>query len=176
MLKNILKEEKRMKNKIFFEMGFEELPVSSLKTIQRDFPSKLKEFLISRNIKDFEIKIFLTPRRLALFLENIPEKTERKVKLLKGPQEKLFYKDGKITRVGQGFLKSRNIEEKDIEIKDGYVWYRKEEEGVEVWKIFSENIFNIINFLDFEKRMRWDNSKITFPRPIRWVTSFFNNQ
>lgn len=165
-----------MKNKIFFEIGFEELPVSALKTIERDFPLKLKDFLISKNIKDFEIKIFLTPRRLALFLENIPKETEKKVNLLKGPQEKIFYKDGQITQLGLGFLKSRNIEEKDILVKDGYIWYKKEEEGVEVWKIFSENIFNIINSLDFEKRMRWDNSKITFPRPIRWVTSFFNNQ
>ncbi|MEJ5307256.1 MAG: glycine--tRNA ligase subunit beta [candidate division WOR-3 bacterium] len=165
-----------MKNKIFFEIGFEELPFSALKKIENDFPIRLKEFLISKGIKDFELKIYLTPRRLAFFIENVPEKTEKSVKLLKGPQERLFYKEGQITELGKGFLNSRNIKEDDIQIKDGYVWYKKEEEGVEVWKIFSENIFNIIDSLEFEKRMRWDDSKITFPRPIRWVTSFFNNQ
>ncbi|MEO0299039.1 MAG: glycine--tRNA ligase subunit beta [candidate division WOR-3 bacterium] len=165
-----------MTNKIFFEMGFEELPFSALKKIEKDFPNKLKEFLISKGIKDFQLKLYLTPRRLAFFIENIPEKTEKNVKLLKGPQERLFYKDNQITELGKGFLNSRNLKETDIQIKDGYIWYKKEEEGVEVWKIFSENIFDIIDSLEFEKRMRWDDSKITFPRPIRWVTSFFNNQ
>jgi glycyl-tRNA synthetase beta chain len=172
----MLREEKIMKNKIFFEIGFEELPFSALKKIENDFPIRLKEFLISKGIKDFELKLYLTPRRLAFFIENVPEKTEKSVKLLKGPQERLFYKEGQITELGKGFLNSRNIKEDDIQIKDGYVWYKKEEEGVEVWKIFSENIFNLIDSLEFEKRMRWDDSKITFPRPIRWVTSFFNNQ
>ncbi|MEO0289377.1 MAG: glycine--tRNA ligase subunit beta [candidate division WOR-3 bacterium] len=165
-----------MRNKIFFEIGFEELPFSALKKIEKDFPTKLKEFLISKGIKDFQLRLYLTPRRLAFFIENIPEKTEKSIKLLKGPQERLFYKDGHITELGKGFLNSRNIKETDIQIKDGYVWYKKEEEGIEVWKLFSENIFEIIDSLEFEKRMRWDDSKITFPRPIRWVTSFFNNQ
>lgn len=165
-----------MKNKIFFEIGFEELPFSALKKIEKDFPRKLEEFLFSKGIKDFELKLYLTPRRLAFFIENIPEKTEKNVKFLKGPQEKLFYKDDQITELGKGFLNSRNIKEDEIQIKDGYIWYKKEEEGVEVWKIFSENIFNVIDSLEFEKRMRWDDSKITFPRPIRWMTSFFNNQ
>lgn len=163
-------------NKIFFEIGFEELPFSALKTLEKDFPKKLKEFLYSKNIKEFDLTLYLTPRRLAFFIENISEKTEKIVKLLKGPQEKVFYKDNQITELGKGFLNSRNLKEKDIQIKDGYIWYEKEYEGVDVWEIFSENIFTIIDSLEFEKRMRWDDSKLTFPRPIRWITSFFNNQ
>ncbi len=163
-------------NTIFFELGFEELPVSALKLIQKDLTKKILDFFESEKVKNIDVQLFLTPRRLVLFIKNLPEKTPAIEKIEKGPQENLFFEDNRPTKLAEGFMKSRKLNPSDIEIKDGFVWYKKLEGGVEISSLFIKNIFNLVNSLEFEKRMKWDDTNIVFPRPIRWVNSFFNNQ
>ena len=104
-------------SKILFELGFEEMPVSELIMLNRFFPRQLSTYLENKNI-ECDKKFYSTPRRVAFIFDNVPLFTEHITAEFKGPPVHVFFdKNGEISKQGKGFLKSKNIPEKDIESK-----------------------------------------------------------
>ena len=93
---------------LFIELFSEEIPAK----LQIDARQKIKQFieenLLKREINFTSSKSFSTPQRLVFFVEGIPEKIERKKKIIKGP------KVDSPQAALDGFLKSNNLSKSDI--------------------------------------------------------------
>ncbi|AKG08442.1 glycine-tRNA synthetase subunit beta [Moraxella bovoculi] len=164
---------------ILFELGTEELPPKSLKTLQNSLYDHVKTALGEQNIAFDDIKAFSAPRRLALLIKGVgdyqPDRTETK----KGPNIKAsFDADGNLSRAGQGFLQGLNanglnLTKDDLitisDKKGEYVAYTLTIKGEKVTNLMPSLIQKALDDLPIAKRMRSGASKDEFVRPVQWV-------
>ncbi|HEY1087339.1 MAG TPA: glycine--tRNA ligase subunit beta, partial [Archangium sp.] len=85
---------------LLFELGSEELPARFVMPALDDIERTFKEQCAALNIKHGAIKRFGTPRRLALLVSDVAEKTDDVTKEVQGPSVKAaFEADGKTPKV-----------------------------------------------------------------------------
>ncbi len=100
---------------ILFELGTEELPPKSLKTLRDALTDNVKAALESQNITYQAIKPFAAPRRLALQIVGISDKQPDRTEQKRGPAIKAaFDSDGNLTKAGLGFASGLGITKDDI--------------------------------------------------------------
>ncbi len=157
------------------EIGTEELPVWAQEEAERGIGNALMHFFKENHIKFGSYKVSSTPRRIFIYFKNVEEKQEIIEKEIKGPPLKVAYKDGKPQPALLGFMKQRQLTEKDIEKRDGYIYARVKEGGEDTEKLLKEALPRIIEGLKFKKSMRWQSLK-TFARPVRWILALFGNK
>lgn len=154
---------------ILFELGFEEMPVEELKILSHSFPSCIDKELKTNNVT-IDVQYYMTPRRIALIMNNVPDQTPSEEIEMKGPPISVFYsEDGSLSKQGQGFLKSKNLSEKDIIKKDNAVYYTAVKGGQSIIDIMKKSVAEALRTVPFKKTMKWPGSDMRFSRPIRWM-------
>lgn len=163
-------------SRILFELGFEEMPVQSLGILRQNADDGIRKMLSDAGLADAECSVCATPRRLVIMLDKVPQKTEESVIEQKGPPESIFYKEGSITKQGEGFIKSKGINEDDISVRNGFIWYEAKTGGVLISTMLGDTVLSILKNTEFPKRMRWNDSGNNFPRPVRWIVFLEDNK
>lgn len=166
-------------NTILFELGCEELPPKSLKTLQNALQDNLTQSLGEQNIAFDSIKSYASPRRLAVQILKVATATPDKVEIKKGPNIKAsFDETGELTKAGQGFLQGLNatglnLTKDDLmtvsDKKGEYVAYEMSVKGEKVDDILPKIIQKALDELPIAKRMRSGADKHEFVRPVKWV-------
>lgn len=167
--------------RLLFEIGMEENParflVNALNSLKLNLEKKLKE----QRIKYKEVKIYGTPRRLIVLVEDLLEKQEDLDVLNMGPAKRVAYDEsGEISRAGMGFAKSQGVDPKDLEIietkKGEYIAARKFSKGIETKKILPTLLKELVCELEFPKSMKWGDKNFRFARPIQWFLAICDNE
>jgi glycyl-tRNA synthetase beta chain len=151
---------------LLFEIGCEELPASACEDAAAQLPP-----LVGRQVGgDGEPHVFVGPRRIAFLLHDVPEREPDRVERRRGPSERVaFGEDGTPTRAAEGFARANGVDVGDLERADGFVWAAQTIAGRETLDVLPEALAAIVRGLSFRKTMRWDESGLRFPRPIRWL-------
>ena len=168
-------------NNYLLEIGVEELPSRFVNMAIEQLNEKSKKLLIENEIGFEDVKVYATPRRLSLIIEGLDEKQKDIQKEVKGPSVKIAYDDDKKpTKPLLGFMKSQNITEDDLIIKElkgtDYVFANISSIGRKSQEILAEIMPSLIRDINFPKNMRWGGKNIRFARPIRWIVSLLNNE
>lgn len=171
---------------ILFELGTEELPPKSLKTLQNALCEQVKKSLLEQNIAFDDIKSYAAPRRLALQITNISDKQPDRVEQKRGPNLKAsFDEHGELTRAGQGFLQGLNatglnLSKDDLitlsDKKGEYIGYELTIQGKPTSELMPQIFQKALDDLPIAKRMRSGASKEEFVRPVQWVVLMANEQ
>lgn len=164
-------------NKYILEIGTEELAYkfipSAMEQLKKSFTEKLNE---NKIIFD-DIKVYATPRRLAVIIEGLPEKQEDTEKTVKGPVKNIAYdENGELTKAALGFAAKNGISSDKLFEKDNYVWAKIEQKGKKTEDILAEFIPSLVLNLKGTNFMRWGYSDIKFQRPIRNIVSLWNDK
>ena len=163
-----------------FEIGLEELPSRYVNQAEEDLKKIIEEELKTERIRFSETESFSTPRRIAVIVKNIAERQEDLDMKSIGPSIEIAYKDGKLTKAGEGFLKSQGVEESDIKIveneKGKYISIEKFIKGEETKKILPHILERAVRKMEFEKSMKWADRTFRFARPIKWFVTLFGNK
>ena len=164
---------------ILFELGCEELPPKSLKTLETALKTSLEKSLVDGQIAFDSIKSYASPRRLAVQIFNVATVTPDKVETKKGPAVKsAFDETGELTKAGQGFLQGLNagglnLTKADLitlsDKKGEYIGYELTVKGEKVTDLMPSLIQKALDDLPIAKRMRSGASKDEFVRPVQWV-------
>lgn len=161
--------------KLLFEIGMEEIPARFLERALIDLKKNCEKKLKDRRIKFEDIKTYGTPRRLVLHIENLSEKQEELNELAVGPSKEIAYRDGVLSKAGEGFVKSHSAEVKDIEIvstdKGEYIAIRKKQAGFMTEELLPNILKELILEETFPKSMKWADKSLRFARPIEWILS-----
>ncbi|MEK6656854.1 MAG: glycine--tRNA ligase subunit beta [Nitrospirota bacterium] len=166
---------------IIFEIGTEEIPArfipSALERMKEDFSVLLNEQGISFKTAES----YGTPRRLLLYVKDAAEKQAEKSVEVIGPAKAVAYdKDGAPTKAAIGFAKGQGIDVKELQLKKTdkgeYICALKKEGGRDTEGLLSELLPRFLLKIDFPKSMYWDDKKIRFARPIRWLTALYGNK
>ena len=162
-----------------FEIGLEELPAQYVDKAEKDLKKIIENELKSERIKFSEIESFSTPRRVTAIIKDLAEKQDDLDKKSVGPSVEIAYKDGQLTKAGEGFVKSQGATIDDIKIieneKGKYISIEKFVAGKNTKEILPEILKNAIKKIEFEKSMKWADRIFRFVRPIKWFVTLFDN-
>jgi len=115
--------------KLLFEIGMEEIPARFLSQALTDLKTNFEKKLKNNRIKYEGIKTYGTPRRLVLVVDEVAEMQEDLNELNIGPSRERAYKDGELSKAGEGFLNAYKIDESQIEIvkndKGEYIAFKR---------------------------------------------------
>ena len=163
------------------EIGVEEIPAGyiphAILSLKNIFQEKLTELRI-----DFDtVEVYATPRRFSILISKLSETQKSETIELRGPAARAAYNsDGSITKAMEGFLKGNGIELKDTAIREtdkgGYVFASKHLSSEKTETVIPKILEYCLTHLQFPKRMRWSEKKITFPRPVQYFVLMLNDK
>jgi len=139
---------------LLLEIGCEELPAAACREAGAQLPD-----LAEREIGIAPTELFVGPRRLAVFFQDVPGRTPDE--WVKGPPVALRDK------AAPGFAKKQGVAVEELVERDGFLGV--ERPGRELPEVLPERLDAIVRGLSFSKSMRWDDSGIRFSRPVRWT-------
>ncbi len=159
---------------LLLELYSEEIPPQ----LQIAARSQIKQFIESSfegdNIKYKELLVFSSPTRLVVFIKNLTEKIKIDAKEIKGP------KVGSPDQVLQGFIKAKNVNEKDLIKKDTdkgkFYFIKKESKSILVEDLLIKIIPKAIESIKWKKSMKWSDHNLMWGRPLRSIFAKFNNK
>lgn len=113
------------------EIGLEEVPAHLVTSSENQLIERTKNFLAEHRLPVGAIKPYSTPRRLAVELTDVAEKSESLSEEKRGPSiERAKDANGEWTKAAMGFARGQGATPDDFETRDGYVWLTKHTEGV----------------------------------------------
>jgi glycyl-tRNA synthetase beta chain len=157
----------------FFELLTEEIPAWMFSSFTTPVEAALTT--LTQELGSGSFKFDATPRRLTIFLRDLPTREADREQEVKGPPKKSAYADGEPTQALHGFLKKQNASLDDVlKTDDAYVVIRKKITGRDVSVILAERIPQIVQSVRWPKMMRWGTGESSYIRPIHSVVSVFD--
>lgn len=164
-------------NKYLLEIGTEELAYKFIPSAMDQLKNEFSKTLEENEIKYADIKVYATPRRLAVIIEDLAEKQEDVEKTVKGPIANIAYdENGNLTKAALGFANKNGVSPENLYKQDNYVWAKIEQKGKDTKELLKSVVPSIILKLKGTHFMRWADLDIKFQRPIRWIVSLFNEE
>ncbi|HEY0881749.1 MAG TPA: glycine--tRNA ligase subunit beta, partial [Archangium sp.] len=167
---------------LLFELGSEELPARFVMPALDDIERTFKEQCAALNIKHGAIRRFGTPRRLALLVSDVAEKTDDVTKEVQGPSVKAaFEADGKTPKVPAiKFAESVKLPVDQLKRvttpKGEYLTATVEEKGRRTFELLSDVLNVCTRKINFAKQMRWGDVEQTFGRPLQWIVALLGTE
>ncbi|MBT2660771.1 glycine--tRNA ligase subunit beta [Bacillus sp. ISL-45] len=168
------------KRNLLLEIGLEEMPARFITGSINQLASKVENWLNTNNIGFEAIKLYSTPRRLALLVLNVDERQEDSEEEAKGPAKKIaLNEEGAWSKAAVGFTRGQGLTVEDIYFKEingvEYAHVKKFIKGQETSDLLVE-MKAIIAGLTFPKNMRWADLELRYVRPIKWLVAMFGNE
>ena len=163
-----------MRQDFLFEIGTEELPPKALPKLAQAFETQVVAALKEQQFEHGEVKLYYTPRRIALFITGLTTEQPEQLIEKRGPSTKVAYDAaGKPTPALQGFLNSCQITADKLETletdKGAWVMYSARQRGAKASELLPSIIAVALNKLPIPKLMRWGSHEFQFVRPVHWL-------
>lgn len=170
-----------MSKDLLFEIGLEEVPARFLRAAMEQLQDKLVKWLDASRIGHGEVTAYATPRRLAVWVQNVADKQEDVSEEVKGPSRKIALDDsGQWSKAALGFAKSQGVDPESFTFKElggvEYIYVTKNSVGVDTKSILPEGLLGILTSMTFPKNMRWGAHEFKFVRPIKWMVALLGNE
>ncbi len=162
-------------SKYLLEVGCEELPYKFIPSAIKQLKAGFEGFLNSNKVEFEDVKVYATPRRLAVIVSGLEKESKDEIKVVKGPVKKVAFDEaGNLTKAGEGFCKKNGISKDDLYIEDDYVHAKIVIKGKSIVELLKENVPSIVLKLQGSHFMRWADNDEKFSRPIRWIVSILD--
>lgn len=162
-------------SKYLLEIGCEELPYKFIPSAISQLQNGFEGFLNNNKVQFDDVKVYATPRRLAVIISGLEKESKDEEKIVKGPIKKVAYdENGNLTKAGEGFCKKNGVTPDDLFIQDDYLHAKIIIKGKSIVELLKENVPSIILKLQGSHFMRWSDNEEKFSRPIRWIVSILD--
>ncbi len=163
------------------EIGVEELPVNDLNSALTQLEERFTNLFDELRLEHGDLKVYGTPRRLVVSVANLSERQTNLTQVVKGPPaNRAFDADGNPTKAAIGFARGKGVNVEDLQVKEidggSYVTVEVFEAGQPTMNVLADALEQEIAALRFDKSMRWNESGVSFSRPIRWLLALFGNE
>ena len=168
------------KHTVLFELGCEELPPKSLKTLRDALQAETVKGLKDAGLAFDLIEAYAAPRRLALKIINVDGAQADTQKRFDGPAVQAAYDaEGKPTKALEGFMRGQGIIADQVSTfqagKVEKVCYLKDVKGQSLDVLLPQILQTALDNLPIAKRMRSAASRTEFVRPVKWVVLLKDN-
>jgi glycyl-tRNA synthetase beta chain len=163
---------------LLVEIGTEELPPKSLRTLSESFGAALSERLEAKFLGKHEYSVYATPRRLVVLVSDVPGNQPDRDTERRGPAlDAAFDADGKPTKAADGFARSCGVDVdrlERLENADGrWLLFRSTQVGESTLSLLPAIVEEALARIPIARRMRWSNLDVEFVRPVRWITLLY---
>ncbi|MCS6783170.1 MAG: glycine--tRNA ligase subunit beta [Gloeomargarita sp. SKYBB_i_bin120] len=163
-----------------WELGTEELPADFVGEALAQWQTLIPASLEAVQLKPQAIHYYGTPRRLAVYLRNVPERQPDQQVEIKGPSVQAAYHNGEPTPALLGFLRARQAHLTDVQVRDTpkgpFVYLVQTRPGRSAPDLLTELIPQWWQQLTGARFMRWGDGPVKFSRPIRWLVALWGDQ
>ncbi|NCU68701.1 MAG: glycine--tRNA ligase subunit beta [Candidatus Fonsibacter ubiquis] len=157
---------------LLLELYSEEIPPTLQEDAKNNIAANFISFFEKHNFKKVISETYSTPKRLIFYYSNLPINIKTEAKILRGP------KVGAPEQAIQGFVKSNNLDPKDIyeeEIDKGkFIFAKTQKKEIPVIEEIKKNIPNFLNGLQWRKKMRWGGYDLSWGRPLKSILCLFD--
>ncbi len=172
-----------MTQPFFIEVGCEEIPARFLASLSRQFYLNLGEELQSSGLRNHQAQLqtAYTPRRLAVWIDQILERQPDREEEIVGPPVKAACDaQGSYTPAALNFAKKFGGAAEDLykvtTLKGEYIALRRKIAGQSAAEILSGIILRAWNRMELPRSMKWDESGFRFIRPVRWLVVLLGSE
>ena len=161
---------------LLFEIGTEELPPHEVTRSARAVRESLTAKLAGTRLAHGDISVHATPRRIVVLVDEVAPAEPDAERFARGPRASAAFDDtGAPTKAAAGFARGQKIDPADLERVDvdgvSYVGVTKTEHGRGAVEVLSGLLGELVAELRADKNMRWNDRKLSFTRPVRWLTA-----
>ncbi len=159
---------------LLLEIGTEEIPAGYIDPALQALSEGLQQKLDEARISHGDVRIFGTPRRLAVEILDVALRQEPRTIELTGPPERVgFDEKGNPTVAAVKFAEKVGVPVKKIRSRETgkgrYLTAVQTEKGLAAKTILKMILPEVILSLPFPKSMKWSDMNILFARPIQSV-------
>jgi len=163
------------------EIGVEELPARFLAAQEAELKQRFETALAGAKLPCGTVRVWSTPRRAAVLLEDLALAQEEREEVFTGPPLRAAYDaDGRPTTALEGFARGHGLTTDDCFLlkvsdkKGDYAAVRKRIGGGSASALLAEICPAILSALPFAKRMRWGGGDFAYARPLRWMVALLD--
>ena len=166
-----------MRKDFLLEVLVQELPYKFIPSAIAQLKSSFEKLFAENALEYGKIKVYATPRRLAVLVDDLALSQQTVSKDAKGPILSIAKTpSGEYSPAAIGFAKKNNVELSDLYEKDNYIWAHIEIKGNSTADILKENIESLILKLQGAHFMRWAYNNEKFSRPIENVVALLGDE
>ena len=170
-----------IRHNLLLEIGTEEIPAGYIEPALNALSMLLLKRLTEARIEHGDVKIFGTPRRLAVEVADVAGKQKQLSTEITGPPEKVgFDENGAPTLAAKKFIEKLGVSVNSLTIKDTkkgrYLCARKTEKGLATSTLLKSILPDMILSIPFPKTMKWADLSIEFARPIHSILALLGDK
>ncbi len=163
---------------LLVEIGTEELPPKALKKLSEAFTAGivagLQEAGLAAGLSTTDIVSYAAPRRLAVWIKNIPAQQADQAVEKRGPAvQAAFDQEGNPSKAALGFAASCGVDFAELQRletdKGAWLLFRQLQPGQATTALFPAIVEKSLAGLPIPKRMRWGDGDAEFVRPVHWI-------
>lgn len=163
-------------NNLLLEIGSEEIPAGYISPALKALSANLLQRLDDARIEHGDAKIYGTPRRLAVIVEDIaPKQNSIKSELVGPPANIGFDEGGNPTMAAEKFAEKAGVPVNALGIKEtpkgAYLYAQRTDRGMATSRLIKDILPEVILSIPFPKKMRWADLNIEFARPIHNIVA-----
>ena len=162
-------------SELFLELFSEEVPAKLQIKAREQLKEILKKFFEENSVKlKNEPKVFSTPNRIAIKIENLPKDILYKASEKKGPSvlapEKAL----------DGFLKSNNLSKNKIykkkTDKGEFYFYKIPKKKIKLSDLLKKNFESLLLSISWQKSMKWGKNNLYWGRPLKSILAVLDGK
>jgi len=161
-------------SEFFLELFSEEIPSNLQKNARKNILQNFEDFFNKKNIFFKKNYSFSTPNRLIVLFEGIKPEIKQEAIEIRGP------KVDTSEEALDGFLRSNNIEKKDLYERENekgkFYFAKKPSKIIKVSELLNSNIPIILDKISWKKSMKWGDFELYWGRPLKSILAIFNNK
>src|ERR1700722_184866 len=171
---------------LLIELGTEELPPKSLRTLELAFADGLRTRLNQAGLTVTSMESFASPRRLALPIRRLPPPPPAPLghpprAPPRPPLSASFDAAGAPTRAATAFAQSCGVSlealgrERDLKGSE-YLYFEGVKSGAATVTMLPALLQQSLDALPIPKRMRWGAGEAQFVRPVHWLLMLYGRE
>jgi len=166
---------------LLFELRTEELPPRTLPALSQALTLGIAKGIDGAGLAHGKVHGFATPRRLAVWVENLSEnQLDRQVERRGPPLGNSFDAQGAPTQAATAFAKSCGVAVGELSKlttdKGAWLQFRGIERGAATTALLGDILAHAIAALPIPKRMRWGAHSAEFVRPVHSVVLLYGDE
>jgi glycyl-tRNA synthetase len=165
---------------LLFEIGTEELPPAEVTRTVDAVRAAVTERLDATRLTHGQVTVHGTPRRIVVLVDEISPREPDAERTVRGPRvSAAFDADGRPTKAAQGFARGQGVDVTELgRVTEGgveHVAVVRTDAGRGAVEVLSGLLADVVGNLRAEKNMRWNDPKLSFTRPIRWLLALLGD-
>jgi glycyl-tRNA synthetase len=166
---------------LLFEIGTEEMPPGEVTRSARAVKDAVAGKLAATRLSHGDIEVHATPRRIVVLIADVAPAEPDAERFVRGPRATAaFDAEGNPTKAAAGFARGQKIDPSTLERVDidgvEYVGVTKTDRGRGATEVLSALLAEVVTELRSDKNMRWNDGKLSFTRPVRWLVALLGDE